>query len=132
MKPDVISQKARTPCSIIFVRLYFFVIIFLLSGVLLKSGSASVSGFAIFGAFIIASIIAILASYFRTGACLLYMLIVIVAIPLIGFLALDLLILRGAWWEWLVIFPAQVCLPITWSYCLWKSERVRLFYLRKK
>ena len=67
--------------------------------------------------------LAFLVSFVRKPQALWFLCAFWVICPLACWLALDLIVLSGAWWEWVLMLPVQMAAPLVLVWCLWRSGR---------
>lgn len=128
MKCEPYSQKKSAPFSVWIARLFCVVIIGYVGQKWLGSSSPSLGGQFLFGGIVGISSLSFAASFFRLRAALIVVVLFVIAVPLVIFLMIDIFVLRGAWWEWLIMFPVQMGIPLALAFYLWRSPSVREYF----
>ena len=113
------------------VRLCAFAVVCITSTYWLAHRPVAVAGQMLFGGVIVMSSGALIASFVRSRGSLVVVALSTIATPLILFLLMDILILRGAWWEWYMVV-VQMGIPVGVAYYMWKAPVVRNYYLQKQ
>jgi hypothetical protein len=128
MNDDQLKPARRTPIIIWCVRLGFCATIWFIGKYWLISVSlGTVSGQMILGGFVALSSLALIASFIRSKFSFILLIFSIIAIPFAFFLPMDAM-LKGAWWEWLLVVPAQMGIPFAVAFYMWKAPKVRQYY----
>ena len=74
-------------------------------------------------------IFALILSFVRTRWSLCVLALFWTAVPLFFWLTFNTSgIVRGTWWEWLIIFPAQMLIPVSLTYTLFVDKNVRTYF----
>jgi len=122
------NNRYKTPPIIWIVRLFFLVVIGFVISFWLHTQSISLIGQLIASGFVATSGAALAISFVRSRTALLLVAVSLIAIPLAMFLPMNVLILTGTWWEWLIMFPAQMGIPAIIAFYMWKAPNVRAFF----
>jgi len=128
MNEENSSNRRKTPSIIWVVRLFFLAVIGFAISFWLRSQSISLVGNLVVGGFVTTSGAALAVSFVRSRLSLSLVAVSLIAIPLGIVLPLNVLILKGTWWEWLFIFPAQMGIPTLIAYCILRAASVRAFF----
>ncbi len=128
MKNEVLHVERNAPISIWCTRLCLLAVICVIGKYWLDQKPTTLTGGFVLGGFVAITAAALVASFIRSTAALFVMIAAVIGIPFIIFLSMDALVLKGAWWEWCIVFPVQVGIPAVWAYYLWKAGRVRSYY----
>jgi hypothetical protein len=73
----------------------------------------------------------IILTFIRKKFSLYYITLFLVLAPAAFWIVLDKYELSGTWWEWLLMFPIQMTLPIILSYLFVKDPVIKSFFLHK-
>jgi hypothetical protein len=72
---------------------------------------------------------ALILSFVRSRWSLWALAFLATAVPLFFWLLFNTSgIVRGTWWEWLIIFPAQMIIPVSLTYTLLTDKNVRTYF----
>lgn len=72
---------------------------------------------------------ALILSFVRSRWSLCALAFLATAVPLFFWLLFNTSgIVRGVWWEWLIIFPAQMLIPASLTYTLLTDKNVRMYF----
>ncbi len=128
MKDRQVNIMHPTPVIIWIVRLCFLAVVCSVGIFWSKSGTVTNTGRFVFGTFVLLSLAAIIASYIRLRIALVVVAICVIAVHLAGFLLMNILVLKGTWWEWCIVFPAQMTIPSAVAYYILKARTIKHFY----
>jgi hypothetical protein len=92
------------------------------------NSATSGGGKMVFSIYLAACLIGFLGSFVRLRPSRFLVAFLLVAIPVSIFLPMDVLVLRGAWWEWLLMVPVQLGIPGALAWYILKSPDIRRFY----
>ena len=133
-KPIIINMRDQqpefeqhAPLIVWFVRLCLLAVVCIVGSFLVKHTSMALVGWIVFGGTIVLGTTAFVASFVRSPAAHVLVIVSVVTIALIYCLLTDALVLRGAWWQWFMLV-AQMGIPTAVDYYIWKSPKVRRFF----
>lgn len=125
-RSDLANPKA--PLSVWVVRAFCMFTVVYVGRHWLASPSPSMGGQCFFGAIIAACFLSAVATFVRSRVAQAFVIASVILVPFTIFVTVDILVLRGTWWEWLLMFPAQMGIPVLLACYLWKAPRVREFF----
>lgn len=128
MKNERDRLRRSAPFSVWIIRALCLVSIGYVGRHWLASTSPSMGGQCFLGGIIGACFISAVATFVRSRVAQAFVIATVILVPFTIFLAVDILVLRGTWWEWLIMFPAQMGIPVALACYLWKAPRVREFF----